>query len=271
MEILSELLVTNTTGTLPSYSGDTTKFDAEVVSSFANSPWLTGYYNDAGVVQIDNGLDMCCSQLIPIGTSPQIISATTPVTYLRASYFDKDNIYIGYDRGNGVNTSNSSSATGYKITVHPDIGTYYTVSANTTNKIVVDVTELSAERVQLNGTLLEKYYIDWTNGECLSRADNYSVAYRDYIPVSAGEVYYIYAPYKANTVAQCVFYDENKVYNFDGNVTTSDRGTHAISDVLQGTEIIVPDDCAYMRFHIGAENVFMTGTTINDIFVYRKQ
>jgi hypothetical protein len=271
MEILNELLAANVTTALPSYSSVATKFDAEVVDSFEESPWLAGYYNDSGVVQIDSGLDMRCSQLIAIGNTPKIISTTTPVTYLRTSYFDKNNIHVGYDRGKGINTSNTSSATGYTITVHPDIGAYYTVSANTTDKNVVTVSELSAERIKLNGTLMSSYYINWITGECLSREHNYSVAYQDYIPVSAGEVYYIYVPYKATTMAQCVFYDSNKAYNFDGNSATSDRGTYAISDVPQGTEIVVPDGCAYMRFHVGAENLDMTGTTLNDIFIYRKK
>lgn len=271
MDLLNELLTTNTTVALPSYTGVSTKFDAEIVNSFGESPWLTGYYNDNGIVTIDDSLDMHCSQPTSIGNTPKVIGTTASVKYLRASYFDKDNTYVGYDRGEGINTGNTGYATGYTVTVHPDIATYYTVSANTNDKSIITITDLQAERLELNGTLKVNYYINWITGECLAREDNFSAAYQDYIPVSPGEVYYIYAPYKAAKVtSQCVFYDENKIYNFDGDVTSDNRGTYAISDIVQGAEIVVPNGCAYMRFHVGAENLDMAGATVNDIFVYRK-
>lgn len=55
-------------------------------------------------------------------------------------------------------------------------------------------------------------------------------------------------------------------------IINSNQGTHVISDISQGAPITIPSDSIYyMNFQIGAENVDMTGTTIDDIFVYRKK
>jgi hypothetical protein len=97
------------------------------------------------------------------------------------------------------------------------------------------------------------------------------VAYSRYIPVTPGDTYYIYSPYRAKASIQCLFFDVNKKYNFNGNISTSTPGTHAQTNIAQGADIIIPKDSIYyMGFHIGGSEVEMSGTYTDDIFVYHK-
>ena len=61
-------------------------------------------------------------------------------------------------------------------------------------------------------------------------------------------------------------------YNFNGDISTSTPGTHAQTNIGQGTNIIVPAETSvyYMGFHVGGNDVEMSGTYTDDIFVYHK-
>lgn len=261
MELLHELLEENTSQVLPSYNG------TETVNNFDESTWTPGYYNDIGTfIAAEANLSMHTSQLIAVDDIPKSLSSSA--SYLRVCYFDKNKKFISYDRGAGMNTSNNSE-TGYVINVHP-IGAYFAICANTADKRVVKLTNWTVEHVHLDGEMLSGYYIDWTNGWLLPREAPYSSAYSRYISVVPGETYYIYTPYRHTATIQCLFHDVNKKYQFNGDATNSTTGTHAVTNIAQGVAIKIPQDSIhFMNFHVGAENLNMTGTTVDDVFVYR--
>jgi hypothetical protein len=263
METLHTLLSNNSSLVLPTYGG------TETVNNFDESTWTPGYYNDAGqFIATENNLVMHTSQFIAVDGIPKALSSSA--SYLRVCYFDENKKFISYDRGNGMNAPNSASS-GYGINIQP-IGAYFVVCANTADKTAVKVSNWTVEKISLDGEIYPSYYLDWTNGKIIQRDDSFSVVYSRYIPVIPGETYYIYAPYRKAATIRCMFHDINKKYNFNGNISTSNQGTHVISDISQGAPITIPSDSIYyMNFQIGAENVDMTGTTIDDIFVYRKK
>lgn len=263
METLHALLSNNSSLVLPTYGG------TETVNNFDESTWTPGYYNDAGqFIATENNLVMHTSQFIAVDGIPKALSSSA--SYLRVCYFDENKKFISYDRGNGMNASNSASS-GYGINIQP-IGAYFVVCANTADKTAVKVSNWTVEKISLDGEIYPSYYLDWTNGKIVRRDDSFSVVYSRYIPVIPGETYYIYAPYRKAATIRCMFHDINKKYNFNGDVSTSNQGTHVISNISQGAPITIPSDSIYyMNFQIGAENVDMTGTTVDDIFVYRKK
>lgn len=264
MEVLYLLLKSNKSNLPSNESTDT-------VNSFDESTWTPGYYNDKGIfIESENNLVMHCSQFIAIDGIPKALSAPS-IQYLRVAYFDENKRFISFDRGGseGLNTTSPETVEG--INIHP-IGAYFVICANTADKSKINLSDWTVERVPLMGEMLPYKYLNWQSGQTLESENACNVAYSRYIPVTPGDTYYIYSPYRAKALVQCLFFDINKKYNFNGNISTSNPGTHAQTNKGQGAAIIVPEDSIYyMGFHVGAENVDMSGTTVEDVFVYRKK
>jgi hypothetical protein len=94
------------------------------------------------------------------------------------------------------------------------------ICANTTNKSAIRLTDWTVERISLSGEMLPYKYLNWQTGQALESNNTTNIAYSRYIPVTPGETYYIYAPYRAGATIQCLFFDVNKKYNFNGDVST---------------------------------------------------
>ena len=110
-----------------------------VVSSFEESEWISGYYNDSGA--LENTLDMHHSQMMPVSDCAVSFSAQYP----RVVYFDSDKNYLTYDRGAGLGVGTTST---YKeIYVNPSAGTYFAVCANTATKDDITITTLEQQFV----------------------------------------------------------------------------------------------------------------------------
>lgn len=227
-----------------------------VADSFEDAAWVVGYFNDTGAyVEVEKNLVMHHSQLVPVGDTLEM--ASTTAAYPRVVYFDENKEFVAYDKGNGAN-----------ILIYPEKAAYYSVCANTADKSQVSIVE--TENVELSGEMGLFYYVNWVSGEYLKSNQPWTIATKEYIPVNPGETYFVFVSTAQNIPAQFVFYDENKAYNFDGNSGTNDRGTYAVSDVPQGRGVIVPDGCAFMRFHVGG-TITLTEDIKNDIILCREK
>lgn len=117
-----------------------------VVNSFADSTWEEGYWNPANG-EMATALNMHHSKFIPItdieGETINVMDYSSTASgnpILRVNYFDSSFTFLGYDAGSGYNIDK------FVMPVQvckPENAAYYAISANTTDKSAIVVTESS--------------------------------------------------------------------------------------------------------------------------------
>ena len=98
---------------------------------------IEGYYSDDGSIVIYENMHR--SSLIPI---KECIVSANKDRFLRISYFDKDENYLGYDRGYGLNVVPPDWNSASEVIVTPYIAEnigYFAINANTADKSTITI------------------------------------------------------------------------------------------------------------------------------------